>query len=54
MQFQYLGDRIRGFYRVANLDYLCAMTTKGAWHRLTILQLFDLHGKTLSVMPRGW
>lgn len=44
MQYQHIGHRIRGFYRVACLGHLWEMTPQDAQQRLKILRFFDKHG----------
>ena len=44
MQIQHVGDRIRGFDRVAALWHLWDMTPKDAQERLRILGFRDTHG----------
>ena len=44
MRVRHIGYRIQGFYRVAALGHLWAMTPKDAQRRLEILRFFDMHG----------
>ncbi|MEW5708714.1 MAG: helix-turn-helix domain-containing protein [Pseudomonadota bacterium] len=53
MQIQHLGYRIRGFYRVAALGHLWAMTPKDAQRRLEILRFCDKHGFAATIDAFG-
>ncbi|MEW5790812.1 MAG: hypothetical protein ACOY4L_12840, partial [Pseudomonadota bacterium] len=44
MQVQHIGQRIRGFYRVAPLGHLWDMIPRDAQRRLDILRFWDKHG----------
>ncbi|MGC9008975.1 MAG: helix-turn-helix domain-containing protein, partial [Halothiobacillaceae bacterium] len=53
MRVQYIGDQVRGFYRVAQLGHLWEMTPKVAQERLKILTFFDKHGLAATVDAFG-
>ena len=53
MQVQYIGYRIRGFYRVAWLGHVWEMTPKDAQRRLDILRFWQRHGLEATVDAFG-
>jgi transposase InsO family protein len=44
MQVQYIGYRVKGFYRIAAYALRCGMQSEQAQQRLKILRFFDKHG----------
>lgn len=44
MQYQHIGYRIRGFYRVADYALRWGMLNETAQHRLKVLTFFATHG----------
>ncbi len=44
MQVQYIGYRVKGFYRIAAYALRCGMQSELDQQRLKILRFFDKHG----------
>ncbi|MFZ5537927.1 MAG: integrase core domain-containing protein [Pseudomonadota bacterium] len=53
MQIHRVGYGIRGFYRIAELGHLWAMTPKDAQERFKILQFWDKHGLEATMEAFG-